>query len=392
MINAKNTETKTGNLEMQRMRNMDGIMRWTKTAPFEGFVYASGLYTRRSFSTKKTTMDTASKARCMSRGFCLSIALTLFAAVSAVAQNTNWKPLRMPDGHPDLQGIWTNATLTPLQRPADLADKQFFSEQEAAAYERQRIQQNDVDRVDGERGPADLARRAYNNFWFERGTHIVKSRRTSLIVDPPDGKIPPLTAEAQKRSDNFRAQQAQHPSDGPEDRLLTERCILFGAAGPPMLPEPYNSNYRIVQSPGYVTILVEMNHAVRIIPLDRRPHLSKDVLQWTGDSRGHWEGDTLVVETVNFKFNDQSRFGVGYLNGMSDQNLRVVEQFARSDADTLIYRATITDPTVYTRPWTVEISMTRHPGPILEYACNEGNYGMSGILSGARAEEKAAGR
>jgi hypothetical protein len=337
------------------------------------------------------------KLRNMRRGILVYISLVVLAALDAAAQNTppagsNWKPPRTPDGQPDIQGIWTNATLTPLQRPADLGDKQFFTEQEAAAYEKQRIQQTDVDRVDGERGPADLARRAYNNFWFERGTRVVESRRTSLIVDPPDGKIPPLTPAAQKRSDNFRAQQAQHPSDGPEDRLLTERCILFGAAGPPMLPEPYNSNYRVVQGPGYVAILVEMNHETRIIPLDGRPHLSANVSQWTGDSRGHWDGDTLVVETTNFKFNDQSRFGVGYLTGMSDENLRVVERFTRTNPDTIIYRATITDPTVFTRPWTVEISMMRYPSPVLEYACNEGNYGMFGILSGARAEEKSANR
>jgi len=208
------------------------------------------------------------------------------------------------------------------------------------------------------------------------------------VVDPPDGKVPPFTAEAQEHYDNFRALQAQHPSDGPEDRLLTERCLFFGAEGPPMLPEPYNSNYRIVQSPGYVAILVEMNHTARIIPLDNRPHLPSAVPQWTGNSRGHWEGDTLVVETSGFKFNDQSRFGVGYLNGMSDQDLTVVERFTRTGRDTIIYRATVTDPAVYTRPWTIEISMTPREGPILEYACNEGNYGMTGILAGAREDEK----
>jgi hypothetical protein len=333
----------------------------------------------------------------MSRGILACLAFVFLSALTSSGQSAsaaiqNWKPPRTPDGQPDLQGIWTNATLTPLQRPAELGNKQFFTEQEAADYEKQRIQQTDVDRIDGERGPADLARRAYNSFWFDRGTRVVKSRRTSLIVDPPDGKIPAMTPEAQKRSDSFRAQQAQHPSDGPEDRLLTERCILFGAAGPAMLPEPYNSNYRIVQGPGYVAILVEMNHEARIIPLDGRPHVSQNIPQWTGDSRGRWEGDTLVVESTNFKFNDQSRFGVGYLTGMSDQNLRVVERFTRTDPDTIIYRATMTDPTVYIRPWTVEISMTRRESPIFEYACNEGNYGMSGILSGTRAEERAASR
>ena len=318
---------------------------------------------------------------------CSSICFAL-TLISISAAGQNWKVPRTPDGQPDLQGTWTNATLTPFQRPAELGDKQFFAEQEAAAYEKQRIQQTNTDLIEGERGADDLARRAYNNVWMERGTNIVKSRRTSLVVDPPDGRVPPYTPEAQKRYDNFRAQQAQHPSDGPEDRLLTERCLLFGAEGPPMLPEPYNSNYRIIQGPGYAAILVEMNHTVRVIPLDNRPHLPSNVLQWTGDSRGRWEGDTLVVETTGFKFNDQSRFGVGYLTGMSDQNLRVVERFTRTDKDTIVYRATVTDPTVYTRPWTVELSMTPREGPILEYACNEGNYGLSGILGGARADEK----
>jgi hypothetical protein len=297
---------------------------------------------------------------------------------------------RTPDGQPDLQGTWTNATVTPFQRPAELAGKEFFTEQEAAAFEQQRIQQNDVDRIEGERGAADLARRAYNNVWFDRGTHTVKSRRTSLVVDPPDGRVPPLTPEAQKKHDSFRAQLALHPADGPEDRLLTERCILFGAAGPPMLPEPYNNNYQIVQSPGYVTILAEMNHEARIIPLDGRPHAPQNIRQWTGDSRGRWEGDTLVVDSSNFTFNNQSRFGVAYLDGMSDQNLHVVERFTRTDPDTILYRATVEDPTVYTKPWTVEISMTKREERVFEYACHEGNYGMFGILSGTRAEERKA--
>jgi hypothetical protein len=297
---------------------------------------------------------------------------------------------RTPDGQPDLQGIWTNATLTPFQRPAELAAKQFFTEQEAAAFEKQRIQQGDVDRLEGERGAADLARRAYNSAWFDRGLHVVKSRRTSLVEDPPDGRVPPMTPEARKRYEDFHRELAQHPADGPEDRYLTERCILFGAAGPPMLPEPYNNNYQIVQSPGYVTILVEMNHEVRVIPLDGRPHLPQNIRQWTGDSRGRWEGNTLVVDTTNFTFNNQSRFGVGYLDGMTDQNLHVVERFSRTDPDTILYQATINDPTVYTKPWTVEISMTKREDHLFEYACNEGNYGMFGILSGARAEEKKA--
>ena len=316
--------------------------------------------------------------------------IALLAATSAA--QSSWKSPRTLDGQPDLQGIWTNGTLTPLQRPPELGNKQFFTEDEAAAFEKQRIQQNDVDRIEGARGEADLARRAYNNVWFDRGTHTVKSRRTSLIVDPPDGKVPPFTPEAQARFDREHAELARHPADGPEDRYLSERCLLFGSIGPPMLPEPYNNNYEIVQGPGYVAIVAEMNHDVRLIPLDARPHLPAGMPQWKGDARGHWEDDTLVVETANFRFNNQSRFGVGYLNGMSDQNLRVTERFQRIDSDTIVYRATVDDPTVFTQPWTVEISWTRRNDPIFEYACHEGNYGMAGILSGARAEEKKDGR
>ncbi len=314
----------------------------------------------------------------------------VWLGLAGVVAGQTWKPARTPDGQPDLQGIWTNATLTPLQRPPELGAKQFFTEDEAVAFAQQRIEQNDVDRVEGARGEADLARRAYNNVWFDRGNRVVKSRRTSLIVDPLDGRVPPFTPGAQKRADALRAYLAQHPADGPEDRYLTERCILFGATGPPMLPEPYNNNYEIVQGPGYVAILSEMNHDVRMIPLDARPHLPVGMAQWKGNSRGRWEGDTLVVDTSSFRFNDQSRFGVGYLSGLTDQNLHVVERFRRTDADTILYQAMVDDPTVYTKPWTVEISMSKRIDPIFEYACHEGNYGMAGILSGARAEEKKA--
>ena len=313
---------------------------------------------------------------------------TAIGIPEAAAQLSRAVSQRTADGQPDLQGIWTNATLTPLQRPGELGEKQFFTLQEAAAWARQQEQRNDVDRIEGARGEADLARRAYNSVWFDRGNRVVDSLRTSLIVDPPDGRVPPLTSAAQQKYDASRAELARHPADGPEDRLLTERCILFGATGPPMLPEPYNNNYSIEQGPGYVAILSEMNHDVRVIPLDGRPHLPANMLQWKGDSRGRWEGDTLVVDTVNFKSNNQSRFGVGYLNGMSDQNLHVIERLRRTDSDTILYRATIDDPSVYTRPWTVEIPMHKRSDAIFEYACHEGNYGMFGILSGARAEEK----
>jgi hypothetical protein len=289
---------------------------------------------------------------------------------------------RLPWGDPDLEGIWTNATLTTLQRAPELGTKAFFTPEEAAVWEKQRIQATNADRPlrAGEVG-------AYNDAFFERGTRGVKSRRTSLVIDPADGRIPALTPDAQRKVDARATHEAASPADRPDDRWLTERCILFGATVP-MLPEPYNNNYRIVQSPGYVTILVEMNHDARIIPLDGRPHLSSSVQQWIGDSRGRFEGNTLVVETRNLKFNEKSRFGVGYLNGLSDENLRIVERFTRSDANTLTYQATIEDPTVFVKPWTVEISMDRTEGPLYEVACHEGNYGMFNILSGHRAEER----
>jgi hypothetical protein len=291
-------------------------------------------------------------------------------------------PARLPWGDPDLEGSWTNATLTTLQRAPELGSKAYFTPEEAAAFERQRTQATNADRP---LQPGEVG--AYNDAFFERGRGV-KTRRTSLVVDPPDGRIPAFTPEAQKRFDARQRDEALHPADRPADRWLTERCILFGATVP-MLPEPYNNNYRVVQSPGVVTIVVEMNHDARVIPIDGRPQIAPQIDQWTGSSRGHWEGDTLVVETRNFKFNEKSRFGVQYLTGLSDQNLRVVERFTRTDARTLLYQARIEDPTVFTRPWSIEIPMERTNEALFEVACHEGNYGMANILSGHRAEERA---
>jgi hypothetical protein len=313
---------------------------------------------------------------------CAGILLCLGLSGQAQTRDTP----RTPWGDPDLEGTWTNATLTPLQRPAELGTKSVFTPEEAAAFARQRIEQTNADRP---ARPGEVG--AYNDAFFERGRAGVKSGRTSLVIDPPDGRIPPLTSEAQRKVDARAKREAASPADGPEDRWLTERCILFGATVP-MLPEPYNNNYAIIQTPGYVVIQVEMNHDTRIIPLDGRPHVGASMQQWTGDSRGRWEGNTLVVETRGLKFNEKSRFGVGYLNGLSDENLRVVERFTRTDTDTITYQATIDDRTVFTRPWTVELSMDRTRGPLYEVACHEGNYGMFNILSGHRAEERAARR
>ena len=312
-----------------------------------------------------------------------TLGLVALAVVASGHAQTREVP-RLPWGHPDLEGTWTNATLTQLQRPAELGSKTHFTPEEAAAFTRQRIEQTNADRP---ARPGDVG--AYNDAFFERGSGGVKSRRTSLVIDPPDGRIPTLTPEAQRKVEARQKHEAASPADRPEDRWLTERCILFGATVP-MLPEPYNNNYAIIQTPDYVIIRVEMNHDTRVIPLGGAPHLPPSVAQWVGDSRGRWDGNTLVVETRNLKFNEKSRFGVGYLNGLSDENLRVVERFTRTDPDTITYQATIEDRTVFTRPWTVELSLDRTRGPLYEVACHEGNYGMFNILSGHRAEERAA--
>ena len=300
------------------------------------------------------------------------------AAVSLWAAKT-WTAPRTPDGQPDLQGIWSNATITPLERPKELAGKQFFTEQEAGEYEKRILQESNKDRRDGDR-EADVGR-AYNDAWWDRGTRVVPTRRTSMVVDPADGRVPALTPAAQQR-EAARIEALRRPARGPEDRGLPERCIQWPTAGPPMLPSAYNNNYQILQTPGYVVILIEMIHDVRIIPLDGRPHLASNIRQWLGDSRGHWEGDELVVDTTNFT--DKTPF-----RG-SDRNLHLIERFKRIDAETILYRFTVDDPTAFTKPWSGEAPLTRTPGPIYEYACHEGNYGKTNILSGARADEKAA--
>lgn len=303
-----------------------------------------------------------------------ALAFLCLAQMPGLCQS--WTAPRTPDGQPDLQGYWTNATITPFERPPELAAKQFLTPEEAAALEKQ-VNQSRVDRAPPPGDPG-----GYNEFWYDRGTKVVQTRRTSLVVDPPDGRIPPLTPEAQARVDSARAMAREHPADGPESRSLQERCILWPTAGPPMLPSGYNNMYQIVQAPGYVMIQTEMIHDVRIIPLDGRPHLPPSVRQWMGDSRGRWEGDTLVVDTTNFS-------GKTSFRGASE-NLHLVERFTRTDAGTILYQFTVDDPKAFTRSWSAEIPMTRQPGPIFEYACNEGNYAMTDILGGARAQEKQA--
>ena len=316
--------------------------------------------------------------------FASALILTAALALGQSAKKA-WTPPLLPSGEPDLQGIWSNATLTPLERPKEFAGKQVLTAEEAAEFAKKQLYDVDGDRRDGG-GPADVGR-AYNEFWRERGK-IDPDRRTSLIVDPPDGRVPALTAEARKRMAAIAEERKLHPADGPEDRSLAERCILVSNGGPPMMPSNYNSNYQIVQSPGYVAILVEMIHDVRIIPIDAqgsgRPHLPQNVRQWMGDPRGHWEGNTLVVETTNFT--DKTTFQ------NSSEKMRLTERFTRTGPKTMQYEFTVDDPSTYAKPWTARIPMSITTGPVWEYACNEGNYGIAGVLSGFRAEEKAAAR
>ena len=313
-------------------------------------------------------------------------------AVSALAQNatskpasTNkaWTPPRTSYGHPDLQGIWSNATIIPLERPKELEGKESLTPEEMAAYEARVFTRSSRERplAAGQVG-------TYNNFWWDGDSKRAPNFRTSIIVDPPDGKVPALTPQAQQRVQADRAYAREHPADGPEDRSLMERCILFPAAGPPMLPTFYNNsqygplttNYQIVQTPGQVAILMEIIHDIRIIPLDGRPHLPAMVRQWMGDSRGHWEGNTLVVDTVNFTNKTKFRG--------ADENLHLTERFTRTAPDILLYQFTVDDPTAFTTPWKGEIPMIVSGETLYEHACNEGNYGLTGILAGARADEK----
>lgn len=304
------------------------------------------------------------------------LAITLALAQVALAQQ--YKPPRTPDGRPDLQGLWANVFATPLERPRNMADKPFFTETEAAAFEKDAA----------ERPTNDSSAVADPVVWWEKRVKSVSTHRTSLVYDPPDGRIPALTAAAQKRQADTRAYARQHPNDGPEDFGLQSRCILSTAGGPiPMLPAPYNNNYQIVQTPDYVMIAVEMIHDVRIVRItDGKPALKPGPKQWLGESVGHWEGDTLVVDTFNFT--DQTSF-----RG-SDSKLHLIERFTRTGAETLLYQFTIDDPTAFTAPWSAEIPLEASEGPMFEFACHEGNAGLLHVLQIARKAEaeKAGGK
>ena len=293
-----------------------------------------------------------------------------------------WTPPRTPDGHPDLQGTWTNATITPFERPGDLAGKQFLTESEAAELEARAT----ANRVDRPPRAGDVGN--YNQFWFDSGTKVVSSMQTSLVVDPPDGRVPVKPSAEAKRDYDLA-----HSADSYEYMSVWDRCITRGVPGG-IFPAGYNNAYQITQIPGFVVILYEMIHEARIIPLDGRPHLPQDVRQWNGDSRGRWDGNTLVIDTTNYNNKGwiATSASTGRIKGIpQSEALHVVERFTRVDADTINYQVTIEDPNVYTRPWTVAIPLNRDPSyRILEYACHEGNYAVENILRGGRAQDKAA--
>jgi len=310
-------------------------------------------------------------------------------ANAAAAVKRTWTPSRTPDGQPDLQGVWTNNTVTPLQRPKELAGKEFYTEKELAELQKRQTDRLSVNYVEGEPpanhsgvpgAPPEYVHYDHAQFgldWLQSG--ISWNRRTSLIVGP-EGTIPPLTPEARKRRAEIAAMEKGHEFDGPENRPLGARCIARDNVGPPLLPTRYNSNFQIVQAPGYVAIEAEEIHDVRIIRLDR-PHLPKNVRQWMGDSIGHWEGNTLVVDTTNFT--DQTPFE-------GSQNLHVIERITRTGEDTIFYQFTVEDAGMWTKPWSGEVPVKKITGPIWEYACQEGNYGLENTLRGARVTEKVS--
>ena len=324
---------------------------------------------------------------------CALIAGLALAPVPAAGQSPDApEPPRTPWGQPDLQGIWDFRTITPLQRPEDRGDQEFLTEEEAASLE-----QAAVDRAlrlweaEARRTEAGGNVGGYNNFWMDQGTKPIETRRTSLIVDPQNGRLPELSAVGQQRTDARRAYLAEHPADSYIDRNTSDRCIVGFNAGPPITPLAYNQNMQLFQTPDLVVIYTEMVHTPRMVPLDGRPALDADIRLWSGDSRGRWEGDTLVIETANF--NDQRQWiplGAAGAGMGTTADMTLVERIRRVDGDTLEYTFTVTDPETWSSPWTASIPMQRTDAPLFEYACHEGNYSMVGILAGERMEEAAA--
>ena len=304
-------------------------------------------------------------------------------------ENREWTPARTVDGQIDIEGVWDFSTITPLERPESLGDKQTFSDEEAAAFERAENLRQNRDLIDSKKGglnylPGSVV--PYNEFWYERGNTIVGSRRTSLIVDPPNGRIPPLTPQAQRRLEAQAAEARDEQlgtvrADSAQARSLVDRCIVGLNAGPPFIPGAYNNRVQIVQGPGHVVLVMEMVHEPRVVPVDGRPHVPAAIRPYSGDSRGRWDGGTLVVDTTNFLRETAFRG--------SSASMRLEERFTRTGPDTLLYQFTVEDLATWTRPWTAVVPLQRVTEPIYEYACHEGNYAMRNILAGVRAQERA---
>ena len=319
----------------------------------------------------------------------LTVVLAVAAVVIGAAPAAGQEMPRTPWGAPDLQGVWDFRTLTPMERPDELEAKDVYTEEEAAEFEARRLAE--IAALDDEE-PADIVGN-YNQFWFDRGTTVVETNRTSLVTDPADGRIPPLTAAAEaRRAAEARAREGtgRHmptPGGFTEDlgsNGLQVRCLMGFNSGPPMEPRAYNNNVQVFQTEDYVVLLTEMVHDARIVPLDGRDQLPGDLRQWSGSSRAHWDGDTLVVETTNFLRE------TSFMRGGSTRNLHLTERLTRVAPDTLLYDVRVNDPTTWTRPWSYAVPMQKNPDPLYEYACHEGNYGLYNILAGALEEQMEA--
>ena len=327
----------------------------------------------------------------MSFKLALPVCLIVLLPLAAAAQSASDEIPRTAWGAPDLQGIYDFGTATPFQRPAELAGRATFTAEEAAVQE----QINAAQFAEG-LNTENLTPPNYNNFWFDNGSGVLPTQQSSLVVDPPDGRLPAFTEQQERRFEAERAAGGLPARmhfggigvDGPEDRGLGERCLLGFNSGPPLMPSAYNNYMQLFQTEDYVVILTEMVHEARIIPLDGREHLSRGIPQWLGDGRGRWEGDTLVIETENFRADRGMTIG-GSSPGPSDKML-LTERLSRLNDDYLLYEYTYDDAEVYTGTFSVSIPLRNTDNAVFEYACHEGNYGLLNILEGARAEEAAA--
>ena len=329
--------------------------------------------------------------RMIAFGGAAAAALTILAAAPAGAQT---EQPRTAWGAPDLGGVWDYRSITRMERPETFSEQEFLTAEQVADLERQALDRlNDFLELPAQRTAVggnvdrrpDGGNGSYNHTWLDQGLEAVATGRASLIIDPPNGRYPPLTPEGRRRVEARREHRRNQPADSWLDFSTYDRCLLGFNAGPPMTPSAYNNNVQVFQTPDHVAIVTEMVNTARIVPLDGRPPLPSDLLQWSGESRGYWEGDTLVIETANFDARRQWRSTTG--------GMRLTERLTRVDAGTLLYQATVDDPETWERPWTFEVPMQALDGEKWEYACHEGHHSMPLMLGGARALEarEAAG-